>query len=170
MDKFPADSQWTEIETPVGKLVLVASDAGLHAVQWPRELDKKSYNSLRKNPNHPVLKMAVQQLKEYFSGRRKEFSLPLSPSGTQFQMKVWEALRGIPFGTTISYKEQARRIGCPQSARAVGTANSKNPIAIVVPCHRVIATSGALSGFGGGVRNKEFLIRHEQLNGPVSNR
>lgn len=109
-----------------------------------------------------MLDRAERQLAEYFLGDRREFDLPLEPEGTEFQLSVWQVLRTIPYGETISYGEQARRLGDAKKARAVGGANGKNPLSIVVPCHRVIGASGALTGFGGGVDVKETLLRLEK--------
>ena len=110
---------------------------------------------------HPIIKQTKSQLKEYFSGQRVKFKLPLDPDGTDFQKKAWKVLRQIPYGKTLSYQEQAEKLGDINKARAVGTANSRNPIAIVVPCHRVIAKSGSLRGFGGGFHRKKLLLHHE---------
>ena len=161
--RFPADSVWTKIESPVGELYLVASDAGLHAVVWENERQwARISRRMVEEPGHSILKKAVQQLREYFSGKRVEFDLPLEPVGTPFQQAAWMQLRKIPYGKTISYAEQAKQLGDIKKARAVGTANSKNPLSIIVPCHRVIASSGALSGFGGGISNKRYLLKLEQ--------
>jgi len=161
--KFPSNCVWTKLESPVGELYLVAADGGLLAVVWetPSKWERIS-RRWTADSDHPVLKKAVQQLREYFAGKRTEFDLPLNPIGTEFQQQAWQELRKIPFGKTISYAEQAQRLGDLKKARAVGTANSKNPLSIVVPCHRVIASSGALSGFGGGIANKRFLLKLEQ--------
>jgi methylated-DNA-[protein]-cysteine S-methyltransferase len=109
--------------------------------------------------DHPVLVAAVEQLTAYFDGRLRTFDLPLTPSGTVFQLRVWEALRGIPYGETVSYGEIARRLGLlPSASRAVGLANGANPISIIVPCHRVIGADGSLTGYGGGLDRKRFLL------------
>jgi O-6-methylguanine DNA methyltransferase len=102
------------------------------------------------------------QLGAYFRGERRSFDLPLSMAGTPFQQRVWQALRDIPFGETVSYGEVARRIGAPDAFRAVGAANGQNPVPIIVPCHRVIGASGALTGFGGGIERKRWLLDHER--------
>ncbi len=161
--KFPVGSVWTMMESPVGDLYMIASEEGLHALVWQQERHwQRVAKRLEQNDNHPVLKKAILQLREYFAGKRTEFDLPLKPVGTPFQQQAWTQLRKIPYGKTISYAEQAKRLGDHKKARAVGTANSKNPISIIVPCHRVIASSGALSGFGGGVSNKRYLLKLEQ--------
>jgi methylated-DNA-[protein]-cysteine S-methyltransferase len=161
---IPTDSVYTRIDSPVGELWLIASDRGLHAILWQEDTDEQSETAalLRKDPNHPILKRAAAQLREYFAGRRTEFDIKLAPEGTPFQKQVWLELRKIPYGRTISYGEQARRLGDAKKARAVGTANSRNPISIIVPCHRVIANNGDLSGFGGGVDKKRFLLDLER--------
>ena len=107
------------------------------------------------------LRAAQRELEEYFAGERREFSLALEPAGTPFQMRVWQALRAIPYGETISYGELARRIGNPRAVRAVGLANGRNPISIIVPCHRVIGANGTLTGYGGGLERKRFLLALE---------
>lgn len=113
------------------------------------------------SPTDPLLKKAVKQLDEYFAGKRKKFDLPLSMKGTEFQQKVWEALRAIPYGETRSYGDIAKAIGKPKAARAVGMANNRNPVSIIVPCHRVIGANGSLVGYGGGLKAKEFLLKLE---------
>ena len=113
-------------------------------------------------PRGGVLRNAVEQLKAYFAGKLRDFDLPLGPRGTAFQLGVWRALQEIPYGETISYGELARRIGNPKGSRAVGLANGSNPIAIVVPCHRVIGSNGKLTGYGGGLHNKEILLSIER--------
>lgn len=111
-----------------------------------------------------ILKDAYDQLDEYFKGKRKVFDLKLSPEGTEFQKRVWEELENIPFGETLSYKDIASRIGNIKAVRAVGNANGKNPISIVVPCHRVIGSSGDLTGYAGGLDRKAWLLKHENVN------
>ena len=111
----------------------------------------------------PVLEQAAQELEEYFAGKRREFTVPLAPKGTEFQQKVWTALREIPYGTTVSYKDIAVRIGKPGAAVAVGQANRWNPIPIIIPCHRVIGTNGKLVGYTGGMHIKEALLAVEGI-------
>ena len=110
------------------------------------------------DPAHPVVAAAAAQLAEYFAGERTDFDLPLDPVGTEFQRSAWEALRTIPYGTTVSYGEQAERMGDRRKARAVGAANGRNPISIIVPCHRVVGANGALTGFAGGIDTKAWLL------------
>jgi methylated-DNA-[protein]-cysteine S-methyltransferase len=153
----------TTIDSPVGELTLIASDAGLRAVLWQddRVTRVPLPSDIVDDPGHHVLRAAATQLGEYFAGTRTEFDLPLAPEGTPFQQKSWEALRAIPYGETISYGEQARRLGSPSAVRAVGAANGRNPISIIVPCHRVIGSNGSLTGFAAGLEAKAWLLRHE---------
>lgn len=142
------------IESPVGRLRIAADDIGLTAVGRT--------DAPLSPPDTPLLKEAVRQLTAYFTGTLTEFSLPLHMTGTDFQRRCWEALREIPFGQTISYGEQARRVGNVRASRAVGGANHRNPVCIVVPCHRVIGANGALTGYGEGIDMKQWLLAHEQ--------
>jgi len=151
------------IETPVGKLKLVASDHGLVAVQWENDRPSRvRLSKLVENDEHPVLVQTERQLREYFSGKRKAFSVALDMRGTRFQKDVWEALLAIPFGETKSYGQLAKQLGNPRATRAVGAANGRNPISIIVPCHRVIGSSGKLTGFAGGLDVKAHLLSLEQ--------
>jgi methylated-DNA-[protein]-cysteine S-methyltransferase len=153
-----------EIDSPVGTLRLVASDAGLAAILWPNDDPARvPLGAVVANAAHPVLLEAERQLTEYFERRRRVFDLKLDFSGTEFQRQVWTALLTIPYGETRSYAQIARQIGRPDAVRAVGAANGKNPISIVAPCHRVIGSSGQLTGFAGGLETKAFLLG---LEGP----
>jgi methylated-DNA-[protein]-cysteine S-methyltransferase len=154
---------YTIIPSPIGEITLIASNEALQAVLFNIETPKA-----HENAGHPILKKTAQQLAEYFAGKRKDFDLPLSTEGTAFQKKAWAQLMKIPYGKTISYGEQAEKLGDSKKARAVGTANSQNPISIIVPCHRVIAKSGALTGYSGGLSVKKFLLQLEQGNLPRS--
>jgi methylated-DNA-[protein]-cysteine S-methyltransferase len=150
------------MNSPVGKLKLIASDNGLAAILW--ENDKPSRVRLApitEDEKHPVLLETERQLNDYFAGKRESFSLELDPVGTEFQKKVWAALRTIPFGETRSYAQIARQIKSPKAVRAVGAANGRNPISIVTPCHRVIGANGNLTGFAGGLENKARLLALE---------
>jgi methylated-DNA-[protein]-cysteine S-methyltransferase len=143
------------LDTPIGPLGLVASDTGLRAVL---------FDGVRVRPEGTsvVLAEAERQLDAYFAGELEEFDLPLELDGTDFQQRCWLALGSIPYGQTVSYGEQARRLGLgPDSARAVGAANGQNPLPIVLPCHRVIGANGSLTGFGGGLHVKRYLLEHE---------
>ena len=149
-------------QTPVGDLVIGESEGFITYLLFSTEL---KMNEMRKN-NYVVeetslIKKAKQQLDEYFAGARKDFDLPLKPSGTEFQMKVWEALKEIPYGETRSYQQIGGRIGCPKASRAVGQANNRNPISVIIPCHRVIGANGKLTGYGGGIDIKEKLLALE---------
>jgi methylated-DNA-[protein]-cysteine S-methyltransferase len=167
MSKIDRGAVFTDIDSPVGRLTLIASEAGLHALLWPgeRALCAASLALLRPDPNHDVLVATARQLAEYFAGARRAFALPLAPRGTPFQRQVWQQLQKIPYGHTRTYAELAAATGNVQRARAVGMANGKNPIGIVIPCHRVIGRSGALTGFGGGLDTKAFLLDHEHKVG-----
>jgi methylated-DNA-[protein]-cysteine S-methyltransferase len=145
------------LETPVGTLTLVVGEVGLRAVLFPGEASPEG----AVEGTHPLLASAQQQLREYFTGERRTFELPLDPVGTPFQRRCWLALSSIPYGRTLSYGEQARRLGHPRAARAVGAANARNPISIVLPCHRVVGANGALTGYGGGLDAKRLLLEHE---------
>src|SRR3989454_402522 len=153
---------YKEMESPVGKLKLVASEKALVAVLWEQERpDRVRLDTPKLDQHHPILLKAERQLREYFAGERTQFELPLEPRGNEFQKKVWRALREIPFGKTRSYLDLAKAIGSPKASRAVGAANGKNPLSIVVPCHRVVGTDGALTGFAGGLQAKAALLALE---------
>jgi methylated-DNA-[protein]-cysteine S-methyltransferase len=147
------------VDTPIGRLTLVASDDGLSEIHFPNATGRPDGPT---EPDHPVLVETARQLGEYFAGDRTEFDLPLRPAGTPFQLDAWRALTKIPYGKTVSYGEQATRIGHPGRARAIGAANGRNPLPIVVPCHRVIGADGSLVGFGGGLEVKAWLLDHER--------
>lgn len=148
-------------ESPVGRLLIAADAKGLRQVLFaagrsevaPRPGWREDATGLGE---------AVRQLRAYFEGRLRAFDLPLAPEGTPFQQRVWRELLNIPYGETISYGELARRVGNPAASRAVGLANGANPISIVIPCHRVIGSNGKLTGYGGGLKNKEWLLALEQ--------
>ena len=142
------------IATPIGVLRICEENGAICAIDFTTD-DLCP-------PKTPLLAEAVRQLEAYFAGTLTEFDLPLRMEGTPFRLRCWEALRSIPYGETISYGEQARRIGQPKATRAVGGANHRNPVCIIVPCHRVIGANGALTGYGEGVDMKEWLLRHEQ--------
>jgi methylated-DNA-[protein]-cysteine S-methyltransferase len=150
------------MESPVGKLKLVASDKGLVAVLWENDGPRRVRLSEQiEDEKHPILVETERQLREYFAGKRQEFNVPLDMKGTRFQKDVWEALLSIPFGETRSYGQLARQLGNPRATRAVGAANGRNPVSIIVPCHRVIGSSGKLTGFAGGLETKERLLSLE---------
>jgi methylated-DNA-[protein]-cysteine S-methyltransferase len=145
----------TVVESPIGPLGLIASDAGLRAVLFDGR-------RVRPEGRSPVLVETARQLDAYFGGDLVTFDVPLDLAGTDFQRRCWLALASIPYGQTVSYGEQARRLGLgSEAARAVGAANGRNPVPVVLPCHRVIGADGSLTGFGGGLHVKRFLLEHE---------
>jgi methylated-DNA-[protein]-cysteine S-methyltransferase len=144
------------LSTPIGELLLVSSGealVGLFMTPHPFEPVQG---------DDDILRLAREQLRAYFAGDLLDFDLPLAGEGSPFQRKVWDALCSIPFGATVSYGDIARRVGLPKASRAVGAANGRNPISIVVPCHRVIGANGKLTGYGGGLNRKQWLLEHEQ--------
>jgi methylated-DNA-[protein]-cysteine S-methyltransferase len=150
------------IDSPVGKLKLVASDDGLAAILWGRDDPKRvPLGTCVGSPEHPLLVETEHQLREYFEGKRRSFSLALDFRGTAFQKRVWQALLAIPYGETRSYGQIAAQIGRASAARAVGAANGRNPISIIAPCHRVVGSDGRLTGFAGGLDVKERLLALE---------
>jgi methylated-DNA-[protein]-cysteine S-methyltransferase len=150
------------ISSPVGKLKLVASDTGLIAILWENDNPRRvPLTDLVEDDDQNILVETERQLNEYFAGKRNMFSIPLDMRGTAFQKDVWRVLQGIPFGRTRSYGEIAKQLGRPTASRAVGAANGRNPISIVVPCHRVIGSSGKLTGFAGGLDAKAHLLNLE---------
>jgi methylated-DNA-[protein]-cysteine S-methyltransferase len=159
---LPVDAMYDEMSSPVGTLTIIASIAGLHAILWSNLDREKILLSLRQSNTEKIIAQTKNQLTEYFQGTRKTFDLPLAMQGTDFQRAVWNELINIPYGTTISYAEQAKRIGDKNKARAVGMANGLNPIPIVIPCHRVIGSQGKLVGFAGGLDKKSFLLNLEK--------
>jgi methylated-DNA-[protein]-cysteine S-methyltransferase len=155
----------TTMPSPIGELTIGASDLGVRFVMWhddPRPQPDEGDTGGDPSRRQAVLAEAVSQLEEYFAGDRTEFDLPLDPQGTPFQQSAWMALRRIPYGSTVSYGEQARSLGDAKKARAVGAANGRNPIGIVVPCHRVVGSNGSLTGFAGGIEAKAWLLDHER--------
>jgi methylated-DNA-[protein]-cysteine S-methyltransferase len=166
-DRTTDHTETIVIDTPLGPLTIVASDRGLRAVLWPAEEAGRVRVGTPAGPTvgspaAGILQLATDQLAGYFEGRRTAFDVPLDPIGTDFQQTAWAALRTIPYGETISYGEQANRLGDRRKARAVGAANGRNPISIIVPCHRVVGSTGALTGFAGGLDTKAWLLDHER--------
>jgi len=162
MDNLTKRHVYKHVSSPVGTLTLVATDDGLAAILWEHERPHRvRLNIQAEDRRHPVLVEAERQLAEYFAGRRKRFALKLDVSGTPFQRKVWSALLTIPFGETRSYAQIAKQIGHPSAMRAVGAANGRNPVSIVAPCHRVVGSNGALTGFAGGLEVKARLLALE---------
>jgi len=156
----------SELHSPVGTLHLASSDQGVVCISLSGKEDllkdlERRVPDMELEENASKNKKVIRQLKEYFSGTRKDFDLPLHVMGTEFHKLVWRQLCQVPFGRTASYKEIAERIGRPKAVRAVGQANHRNPIPIIIPCHRIIGANGHLVGFGGGLDMKRFLLSHE---------
>ncbi|TVS16981.1 MAG: methylated-DNA--[protein]-cysteine S-methyltransferase [Gammaproteobacteria bacterium] len=152
---------WAQMPSPLGRLLLVAGDDGLRQILLPDRNNDPAIPAPGWRRDDDALAMARVQLEEYFAGTRRVFDLPLAPRGTRFQLAVLAVLAEIPFGTTCSYGEMARRLGQPTASRAVGAANGRNPLAIVLPCHRVVGSDGSLTGYAGGLGAKRWLLRHE---------
>jgi methylated-DNA-[protein]-cysteine S-methyltransferase len=148
----------TLTDTPIGRLQIITSTGGLVAILWPDD-DRWSFDTI--DETNEVARAAAAQLSEFFAGDRTNFELPLDLRGTDFQVRVWRSLASIPFGQTISYAEQAKSLGRPTAVRAVASANGRNPVSIVLPCHRVIGKSGRLTGYAGGLDAKKWLLDHE---------
>src|SRR5699024_9768956 len=157
----------TVVDSPIGPLTLIGEDDALCGLYMRTRTHPPSPDALGERV-HTGFDGVVSQLEEYFAGRRREFTLPLRPHGTAFQLAVWERLRAIPYGRTCSYGELAARLGRPTAVRAVAAANGRNPLSIVVPCHRVIGSDGRLVGYGGGLERKQFLLRLESGAGQGS--
>ncbi len=159
MDKFSNNFQYQTMPSPVGQLTLVASADALVAVVWENDREGRvPLKHLVYNPGSEILSMAVEQIGEYFAGARRVFDVPIELIGTDFQKDVWQALRTIPYGETRTYMQLAEQLDNPKAVRAVGAANGRNPISIIVPCHRVIGASGSLTGFAGGLEAKALLL------------
>jgi methylated-DNA-[protein]-cysteine S-methyltransferase len=148
---------WTDFRSPVGKLRLVADGKGLTRVDFGDHMAPSAGICIETK----ILQQAKRELREYFAGEREEFEVPLNPEGTKFQYQVWNELMKIPYGATMTYGEIARNMGNPDAMRAVGAANGRNPIAIIIPCHRVIGNNGNMIGYGGGIDRKLWLLKHE---------
>ncbi len=146
------------IATPIGTVITECTDEAIITLDFVDETSKIE------NSHHPLLLRLESELEEYFNGKRRDFTLPLNPQGTPFQKEAWKTLQSIPYGITISYAKEAQIFGNPKAIRAVANANGRNPIAILIPCHRVIATGGGLGGYSGGLWRKEFLLSLEQRN------
>jgi methylated-DNA-[protein]-cysteine S-methyltransferase len=154
----------TLVPSPVGELQIITSERGVVAILWPGD-DRWAYDT--SEGSTPIAEQTVNQLQEFFDGTRTEFTVPLDLRGTEFQKMVWQSLTEIPFGQTVSYAEQAARLGRPSAVRAVASANGKNPISIVVPCHRVIGSNGTLTGYAGGLEAKRALLDLESGQQPL---
>lgn len=145
-------------ETEIGELAIADNGKAITELYFKNKIDVEGKNI----EETELIKKAFNEFKEYLSGDRKNFDIPLEPEGTEFQLKVWEALKSIPYGETCSYKDIAKKVGSSKAYRAVGLANNKNPISIFIPCHRVIGSNGKLVGYGGGLDVKEFLLKLEK--------
>ena len=156
------------LDTPIGELLLAGDEGALAIVGFPKGKMRRSPEPDWIYKEKPFAE-AIRQLNEYFAGERREFELPLKIDGTEFQLSVLEELRKIPYGETTSYRAIAERIGRPKAVRAVGAANARNPLPVIVPCHRVVGSSGDLTGFGGGLDTKEALLRLEAENARFPN-
>jgi methylated-DNA-[protein]-cysteine S-methyltransferase len=157
--------EYAEHDSPLGPLLLAATARGLCGIYFAEHKHFKGKQDWRHAPDNPVLLQTARQLDEYFAQRRVRFDLPLDmDSGTEFQRSVWQALTAIPFGHSASYAALAQRLGKPRAVRAVGAANGRNPLSIVVPCHRVIGATGALTGYAGGLERKAYLLKLEGLS------
>jgi len=152
---------YTHIDSPVGPLLLASDADGLSLIEFHAPRHAMRRDADWREGDNAVLRITRAQLDEYFAGKRRDFDLPLAPRGTDFQRNVWQTLATIPYGETISYSQLATRVGKPSAMRAVGAANGRNPLPIVLPCHRVIGADGSLTGFGGGLPTKEFLLKLE---------
>jgi methylated-DNA-[protein]-cysteine S-methyltransferase len=162
----PSVQHTATLDTPIGPLTVVATDTAVVEIRLPTPdpgvRHVSDIWSDQSGDQSGVLGRAVRQLEEYFAGVRTDFDLPLAPTGTPFQRAAWDVLRTIPYGATMTYGEQARRLGDPNKSRAVGAANGRNPIPVVVPCHRVVGSDGRLTGYAGGLDTKAWLLDHEQ--------
>lgn len=154
-------------DSPVGPLLLAADDTALRVVEFPSPRHAVARDATWSAGDNAILDEARAQLDAYFAGQRRGFDLPLGPRGTAFQCAVWRALAGIPYGATISYAALAARVGKASAMRAVGAANGRNPLPIVLPCHRVVGSDGSLTGFGGGLPTKRFLLELEGALAPA---
>ena len=151
-------------EAPFGVVTVIGSDLGIRFVTFSNDAHPKPLERLHISDTdiHDSVNDAITQLDEYFNGSRRDFELPLDLQGTEFQIAAWNALAEIPYGRTASYGQQAASIGRPKAVRAIGGANGRNPVAIVLPCHRIVGADGSLTGFGGGIEVKKWLLDHEQ--------
>ena len=159
----PARRSYTVIDSPIGKLTLVATDGVLAGLYMERQRHLPATETFGR-PDPAPFAETIRQLDEYFAGNRTSFDLPLAMAGTEFQRRVWDGLCDIPYGETMSYGELAATLGKPAASRAVGLANGRNPISVIVPCHRVVGSTGSLTGYGGGLERKLFLLDFERKN------
>ena len=167
LKQLPRETFWEDVASPLGPLTVLASDNGIHTIAFAGDRTEQAKTNLPRAVNHPIINAATKQLAMYFDGEMKVFDLPLDLRGTKFQKRVWKLLLEIPFGETRTYGDIARALGNADASQAVGAANGKNPVAIVVPCHRVIGASGHLTGYAGGMDKKRFLLTHEGVIQPT---
>ena len=168
LDNLTKDITYSIMDSPVGELTIITSPEGLHAILWEDYGNNTYYKQIlanfTQNDQEKYIVQVKQQLNEYFKGKRHDFTVKLVLQGTDFQIQAWNELIKIPYATTLSYAEQALRIGDKKKARAMGMANGLNPIPIIIPCHRVIGSNGNLTGFGGGIDKKKLLLTLEKSN------
>ena len=158
-----SDRSHTVVDSPCGPLTLVADGGALCGLYMTQQRHLPAFETFGDpDPDAPVFAQAESELKEYFAGQRRHFDVPITFHGTPFQQRVWRALTEIPYGETLSYGRLADRLGNPTASRAVGLANGKNPVSIIVPCHRVVGATGSLTGYGGGLERKRYLLDFEQ--------
>jgi methylated-DNA-[protein]-cysteine S-methyltransferase len=159
------------MQSPLGTLVLAATDTALTGIWFDGQRHQPPIGTeWRRRRDVPILRRAAVQLTEYFAGERAHFELALAPSGTPFQRAVWDAIATVPLGATIAYRELATRAGRPESIRAAGAATGRNPLSIVIPCHRIVGADGTLTGYAGGLERKRWLLEHERATGVASAR
>lgn len=150
------------VPSPIGRLYLAADDDGLVEVLFEEQLPARWPEGVERETSHPILRLAARELEAYFAGDLEAFTTPVAPRGTAFQREVWRALRTIPFGERRAYRDVARAIGRGGAERAVGAANGRNRVGIIIPCHRVVGANGALTGYAGGLHRKRWLLEHER--------
>ena len=167
LKQLPRETVWENVASPLGPLTVLASDNGVHAIAFGSDQTEQAKINFPRAADHPIINAAVEQLAMYFEGTLKIFDLPLDLRGTDFQKQVWKLLLEIPFGETRTYGDIACTLGNAGASQAVGAANGKNPVAIVVPCHRVIGASGHLTGYAGGMEKKRVLLTHEGAIQPM---
>lgn len=153
--------QEIRLHSPLGLLSICGDENGLQSVLFTEAESGVTASEILNREAPAILKKTAQQLKEYFAGSRNSFDIQLNPQGTSFQKKVWAELMNVPFGKTASYQQMANRLGDPKVIRAAATANGKNPISIIIPCHRIIGSAGSLTGYAGGLHRKKWLLAHE---------
>ena len=152
---------YDQFETPQGTMLATATDDGLAGIYFKGQKHFPKQREWRRDARHPVLRQARRELREYFAGKRRRFRVRLDPKGTAFQRKIWNAISSVAFGKTLTYGELARRAGHPGSARAAGAATGRNPLGIIVPCHRIMGANGSLTGYAGGLHRKRALLALE---------